>query len=143
MGTDPTKQFVLSDNNLINGRNNFNCSAVAAGDTTPCVSNAGLSSFKFTPGKTHRLRLINAGAEGMQKFSVDGHNMTVIANDFVPIIPYTTQGYSSLPHSHDHANAIQLLHWALLSGLMFSFMLQLTLRAHIPCGPRLQATFVP
>lgn len=27
----------------------------------------------------------------MQKFSLDDHNMTVIANDFVPIIPYTTQ----------------------------------------------------
>jgi FtsP/CotA-like multicopper oxidase with cupredoxin domain len=92
MGTDPAKAAAFSDNNLINGRNNFDCSTVAAGDTTPCVSDAGLSSFKFTPGKTHRLRLINAGAEGMQKFSLDGHNMTVIANDFVPIIPYTTQG---------------------------------------------------
>jgi FtsP/CotA-like multicopper oxidase with cupredoxin domain len=40
----------------------------------------------------HRLRLINAGAEGIQHFSLDGHNMTVIANDFVPIIPYQTQG---------------------------------------------------
>jgi FtsP/CotA-like multicopper oxidase with cupredoxin domain len=101
MGTDPAKVPVFSDNNLINGRNNFNCSTVAAGDTTPCVSHAGLSSFKFTPGKTHRLRLINAGAEGMQKFSIDGHNMTVIANDFVPIIPYTTQGKSLLLSSID------------------------------------------
>lgn len=30
----------------------------------------------------------------MQKFSIDGHNLTVIANDFVPIIPYTTDGMS-------------------------------------------------
>jgi hypothetical protein len=36
--------------------------------------------------------LINAGAEGIQKFTLDGHNMTVIVNDFVPINPYTTQG---------------------------------------------------
>ena len=82
----------FSDNNLIQGRNNFNCSiAAAAGDTTPCVSDAGIASFNFTAGKTHRLRLINAGAEGIQKFSIDGHNMTVIANDFVPIQPYDTQ----------------------------------------------------
>jgi FtsP/CotA-like multicopper oxidase with cupredoxin domain len=40
----------------------------------------------------HRLRLTNAGAEAIQKFTLDGHNMTVIANDFVPIIPYQTQG---------------------------------------------------
>jgi FtsP/CotA-like multicopper oxidase with cupredoxin domain len=27
-------------------------------------------------------------AEAMQKFSIDGHTMTVIANDFVPVEPY-------------------------------------------------------
>jgi FtsP/CotA-like multicopper oxidase with cupredoxin domain len=103
MGTVPAKVPAFSDNNLINGRNNFDCSKVAAGDTTPCVSNAGLSSFKFTPGKTHLLRLINAGSEGMQKFSLDDHNMTVIANDFVPIIPYTTQGELVLIIPREHA----------------------------------------
>ena len=85
-----------SDSNLINGRNNFDCSTVVAGDKTSCKSNAGITNFRFTPGKLHRLRLINAGAEGMQKFSIDGHNMTVIANDFVPIIPYDTKGKESI-----------------------------------------------
>lgn len=91
VGTDITKVGPTSNSNLIQGRNNFNCSTVAAGDTTPCKSNAGITNFRFTPGKVHRLRLINAGAEGIQKFSIDGHNLTVIANDFVPIQPYTTQ----------------------------------------------------
>lgn len=85
-------QAPASDNNLINGRNNFNCLTVDIGDTTPCTSDAGISKFKFTAGKSHRLRLINAGSEGVQKFSVDGHTITVIANDFVPIIPYDTEG---------------------------------------------------
>src|ERR1700709_304435 len=53
--------------------------------------NAPVSKFQFKKGKVHRLRLINAGAEGIQRFSIDGHTMTVIANDFVPIVPYTTQ----------------------------------------------------
>lgn len=79
-----------SDNNLINGKMNFDCSTVAAGDTTSCTNNAGVSKFEFTTGKIHRLRLINAGAEGIQRFSIDGHTMTVMANDFVPIKPYTT-----------------------------------------------------
>jgi len=92
VNTDINKVLVFSDNNLIQGRNNFNCSTVTAGDKSPCNSNAGLTNFRFTPGKVHKLRLINAGAEGMQKFSLDGHNLTVIANDFVPIKPYTTQG---------------------------------------------------
>ncbi|KAH6665370.1 Cupredoxin [Halenospora varia] len=79
-----------SDNNLINGKMNFDCSTKAAGDNSKCTNGAGISKFKFTQGKTHRLRLINAGSEGIQRFSIDGHNMTIIAQDFVPIKPYTT-----------------------------------------------------
>ena len=87
----PNAAPVRSDNNLINGKMNFNCSTVAAGDTATCTNNAGVSKFKFTTGKTHRLRLINTGSEGVQRFSIDGHNMTVIANDFVEVQPYTTK----------------------------------------------------
>ncbi|KAJ0327146.1 hypothetical protein COL5a_006323 [Colletotrichum fioriniae] len=47
--------------------------------------------FKFQTGKTHRLRLINSGAEGTQRFSIDGHTLTVIANDFVEVEPYDTK----------------------------------------------------
>lgn len=78
-----------SDNNLINGKMNFDCSQ--APPRTKCTNNAGVSKFKFTAGKTHRLRLINAGAEGLQRFSIDGHILTVIANDFMPIVPYNTK----------------------------------------------------
>ncbi|KAI2611819.1 putative multicopper oxidase [Hypoxylon sp. NC1633] len=80
-----------SDNNLINGKMNFDCSTVDSGDKTPCTDNAGLSKFKFQPGKKHRLRFMNMGAEGTQRISIDAHNMTVIANDFVSIEPYETQ----------------------------------------------------
>nr|AAY33970.1 laccase I [Neohortaea acidophila] len=71
-----------SNNNLINGKMNVS--------RQRCTPNAGISKFTFQSGKTYRLRLINAGAEGMQKFSIDGHTMTVIANDFVPLKPYQT-----------------------------------------------------
>lgn len=77
-----------SDNSLINGKNNYNCS-LAIGNTT-CNSNAGLSKFMFVSGKTHRLRLINGGAAALVKFSIDGHALQVIANDFTPIQPYNT-----------------------------------------------------
>ena len=79
---------VFSDNNLINGKMNFNCSLVTNGQK--CTPNAGISKFKFQSGKAHRLRLINAGSEALQRFTIDGHNMTVMANDFVPVKPYTT-----------------------------------------------------
>lgn len=82
---------VTSDNNLINGKGVFECSTVTAGDKTPCTANAGYSKFKFQSGKVHRLRLINSGSDGIQRFSIDQHTMTVIANDFVPIVPYQTK----------------------------------------------------
>ncbi|KAL8803182.1 MAG: hypothetical protein Q9200_006323 [Gallowayella weberi] len=79
----------FSDNNLINGKMNFDCTTIKAGGPN-CTPNAGISKFNFTSGKTHRLRLINSGAEGMQRFSIDGHTMKVIAQDFVPVQPYDT-----------------------------------------------------
>jgi hypothetical protein len=69
---------------------NFDCSTVKSGDKTPCTNNAGISKFTFQTNKTHRLRLINTGSEGIQRFSIDGHIMTVFANDFVPVEPYNT-----------------------------------------------------
>jgi len=82
--------MVRSDNNLINGKMHFDCSTVAPGDLTPCVSNAGVSKFRFQTGKTHRLRLINSGGDGVQRFSIDEHTLTVFAEDFVPVKPYNT-----------------------------------------------------
>ena len=91
-----------SDNSLINGKMNFACGNSTGNITTgACVNNAGLSKFSFTSGKKHRLRLINTGIQSIQKFSIDNHNMTVIANDFIPVVPYETTivtlGVRSLP----------------------------------------------
>ena len=85
---DRPPNFIPADNNLINGKMNYDCSLVTVG--TACTSNAGISKFNFTTGKVHRLRLINAGSESNQKFTIDNHVMTVIANDYVPVQPYTT-----------------------------------------------------
>ncbi|KAJ2974397.1 hypothetical protein NUW58_g8671 [Xylaria curta] len=82
---------IFSDNNLISGRMNFDCATMDAGDLTRCTSNAGLSKFKFQSGKTHRLRFVNTGSEGVERISIDNHIMTVIANDFVEIKPYDTK----------------------------------------------------
>lgn len=59
--------------------------------TGNCTNNAPLAKFRFQKGKAHRLRLVNAGAAGQEVFSIDGHELTVIANDYVPIEPYTTK----------------------------------------------------
>lgn len=41
-------------------------------------------------GKTYRLRLINVATNGGFNFHIDGHNITVIATELVPVNPYET-----------------------------------------------------
>lgn len=67
----------LMDTALINGKNVY-------GD--------GGSRYEanFEAGKKYRLRLINGAIDTHFKFSIDNHTLTVIANDFVPIVPFTT-----------------------------------------------------
>lgn len=55
------------------------------------VSEDGKGPYSVTnlkPGKKHRLRLINTASQNNFMVSLDNHNFTVIAADFVPIEPY-------------------------------------------------------
>lgn len=61
------------DTNLINGTNGAN--------------GGSYSITTLTPGKTHRLRLINTAVENPIRVSIDNHQMQVITSDFVPIHP--------------------------------------------------------
>ncbi|KAK4982538.1 hypothetical protein LTR50_007698 [Elasticomyces elasticus] len=76
----------MANNMLIQGKANYDCNNTAL----PCTPNAGVAQFKFQCGKKHLLRLINHSAEALIFFSIDGYNMTVISNDFVPVNPYST-----------------------------------------------------
>lgn len=87
--TNQPPPMPTSDSNLINGKMRADCSSAPKG--SKCSSNAGFSQFRSQSGKSHRLRLINTGADAAQQFSIDDHDMTVIANDFVAIEPYTTK----------------------------------------------------
>lgn len=42
----------------------------------------------FQAGNKYRLRFINAAIDTHFKLSLDGHKMTVIAMDFVPVVPF-------------------------------------------------------
>lgn len=77
-----------SDNNLINGKMDHNCSLMTTGQT--CTPNAGLSKSRFTSGKKHRLSCTNGASEGLQRFTIDGHNMTLTVNEFLTVVPYET-----------------------------------------------------
>lgn len=83
--------FNGSDTGLINGMNTGNCTALNA--TKPdanCLSDGKKFSLNFEAGKKYRLRIINSAEEDWVQFSIDNHTMTVISNDFVPIVPYQT-----------------------------------------------------
>ncbi|KAK6063513.1 multicopper oxidase [Seiridium cupressi] len=66
-----------AQNGLINGTNVY-------GDS------GNRFETSFTAGKRHRFRVVNTAMDTFFKFSIDNHNLTVIANDFVPIEPFTT-----------------------------------------------------
>lgn len=83
---DQPVKVPFSDNNLINGKGTFACNET----TLPCTENAPLPSFNFTSGKTHRLRLINPSSFAVQKITIDGMKIRIIANDFVEVEPYET-----------------------------------------------------
>lgn len=76
------------ENALINGTNTYNCTLL--GDDT-CEGVLG-SKYEtvFEAGKKYRIRLINAATDGHFQFSIDGHDLTVIGTDLVPIVPYIT-----------------------------------------------------
>ncbi|KAK8112155.1 uncharacterized protein PG998_008612 [Apiospora kogelbergensis] len=75
------------DNLLINGANKLDCST---SNDPNC--RGGTEKFKmvFQQGRSYLIRLINVAVDSQFRFSIDGHSLRVIANDFVPIVPYDT-----------------------------------------------------
>jgi FtsP/CotA-like multicopper oxidase with cupredoxin domain len=64
----------FSDNVLFNGTNKH-----------PVTGFGEYANVTLTPGKRHRLRLINTSAENHFQLSLVGHTMTIIASDLVPV----------------------------------------------------------
>lgn len=75
------------DGGLINGTNTYNCT----GSTDPnCVGGGKKFEAVFEKDKSYLLRLVNTAVDATFQFSIDGHKLKVIANDFVPIEPFET-----------------------------------------------------
>lgn len=67
----------VADNILING--------TAKSGTTGAYAKVTIQA-----GKRYRLRLINTSVDSNFRVNLDGHPFSVIATDFVPVVPYTT-----------------------------------------------------
>ena len=73
---------------LVNGTNTFDCSA---SDDAKCIGGGTKFETVFESGKKYRIRVINTAVDAHFQFSIDGHNLTVISSDLVPIVPYQTE----------------------------------------------------
>ncbi|KAF2842542.1 multicopper oxidase [Patellaria atrata CBS 101060] len=72
-------------NGLINGTNVFTSGTTTTGKRFETV---------FEPGKSYRIRIVNAAIDSFFSFGIDGHSFKVIASDFTPIVPYETDSLS-------------------------------------------------
>lgn len=75
-----------SQNCLINGTNTW-----TEDDGTVVGSRF---ETNFVAGKRYRIRLVNGAADTHFRFTIDNHTLEVVANDFVPIVPFTTTSVS-------------------------------------------------
>lgn len=87
-GSEPVPDYAM-----INGLGFSNCGLAINGTT--CISDEpqGKTAYNFTvpANKRVRMRVINAGSLATFRFSVDGHNMTVIEADGTEVDPVVVQ----------------------------------------------------
>lgn len=81
----PIGSFVQSDTGLINGRNKWD------------AFTGEYEVFEFEQGKKYLLRIIAVQTDSWMRFAIDGHTLTVIATDLVPIRPFKTSSLNIAP----------------------------------------------
>ena len=81
----PGRGLPAMTNILLNGKGRYNNS-----DPDHPIGLPERYSKVFQRGKRYLLRIINTSLDTTFVFAIDGHNVTVIGNDFVPIVPYNT-----------------------------------------------------
>jgi hypothetical protein len=86
-GGIPVRTNAVPPNGLINGTNVYNC---PDGSPAACLGTGKRSEVFVEKGMKYLIRVIDSSVDGWMKFSIDGHRLTVVAADFVPIEPYET-----------------------------------------------------
>ncbi|KAL3440209.1 Cupredoxin [Aspergillus insuetus] len=86
-GGVPVRANAVPPGGLINGTNVFPC---PDSEDPACRGTGRRSEVTIEKGKRYLIRVIDSSVDGWMKFSIDGHKLTVVAMDFVPIVPYET-----------------------------------------------------
>lgn len=82
---------------------NITCQLKRDESPPPTATTSGSRYFtEMEPGKSYRIRLINAAVDNNFEFLIEGHNLTVIAVDMVPICPYVTHSVNIFMGESDY-----------------------------------------
>lgn len=82
-----TTRAPIPNSQLLNGKGLFDCNP----DKDPkCTGKKDLYDVTFEKGKKYKIGLTNTGTLLTETFWIEGHNFTVVSNDFVAIEPYVT-----------------------------------------------------
>ena len=90
VGPTPEHGPRTMDTGLINGKNIW-------GQDGAVGTTGERWSMDVVPGQTYLLRLLNSAIQSTFIFSIDGHSLQVVATDFVPIVPWTTNSLALNP----------------------------------------------
>jgi FtsP/CotA-like multicopper oxidase with cupredoxin domain len=75
------------DSNIMDGKGVYLCDPKI---DNRCTGQQPRAETIFKQGKTYKLSIVNTAAATQFTFWIDGHNLTVVETDLVPIKPYTT-----------------------------------------------------
>ena len=74
---------------IFNGKGVFDCDPPS---DTGCTGKNDLFEVVFHEGTKYKLAVVGAASHISYRFWIDGHSLTVIEADMVPIEPYVTDG---------------------------------------------------
>lgn len=82
-----TPRAAIPDSMILNGKGMYNCNS---SNDTKCLGKREFFDVTFEHGTKYKIGLTHTGTLLTETFWIDGHNFTVISNDFVAIEPYVT-----------------------------------------------------
>lgn len=84
----------VPDSTIINGQGVYDCSSTT---DQACKGNTTYFETTLMQNNIYKIGLVNSGTLLSYTFYIDGHNLTVIETDFVPIKPYKTEVLNVAP----------------------------------------------
>jgi iron transport multicopper oxidase len=76
---------------LFNGKGRYNCSLLDPAENDSCLPDAPYEYIIVDYNQTYHFRLISAGSQFTYTFSIDNHNLTIVAIEGTYVQPYTVQ----------------------------------------------------